>query len=61
MTTMDAPSSARTHDVTNQPPPLVGHDVAAVRRLAVRALPAVPARAPASTPTLLAPAREDAP
>ncbi|MCW2679144.1 MAG: acyl-CoA dehydrogenase [Frankiales bacterium] len=34
MTTLDAPptaapSSAATHDVTNQPPPLVGHDVAA--------------------------------
>jgi putative acyl-CoA dehydrogenase len=29
MTTLDAPPSAGTHDVTNQPPPLVGHDVAA--------------------------------
>jgi putative acyl-CoA dehydrogenase len=29
MTTLDAPLSAATHDVTNQPPPLAGHDVAA--------------------------------
>jgi putative acyl-CoA dehydrogenase len=29
MTTIDAPSTAATHEVTNQPPPLVGHDVAA--------------------------------
>jgi putative acyl-CoA dehydrogenase len=29
MTTLDAPSTAATHEVTNQAPPLVGHDVAA--------------------------------
>jgi putative acyl-CoA dehydrogenase len=29
MTAIDAPSAAATHEVTNQPPPLVGHDVAA--------------------------------
>ena len=29
MTTVDAPTTAATHEVTNQPPPLVGHDVAA--------------------------------
>jgi putative acyl-CoA dehydrogenase len=29
MTTLDAPSTAPTHEVTNQAPPLVGHDVAA--------------------------------
>jgi putative acyl-CoA dehydrogenase len=29
MTTIDAPPSAATHEVTNQAPPLVGHDVAA--------------------------------
>ena len=28
MTTLDAPPSSATHEVTNQPPPLVGHDVA---------------------------------
>ena len=28
MTTIDAPPSSATHEVTNQPPPLVGHDVA---------------------------------
>ncbi|MEX2290590.1 MAG: acyl-CoA dehydrogenase family protein [Mycobacteriales bacterium] len=29
MTTIGAPSTAATHEVTNQPPPLTGHDVAA--------------------------------
>jgi putative acyl-CoA dehydrogenase len=28
VTTLDAPTAGATHEVTNQPPPLVGHDVA---------------------------------